>query len=511
MSASSLRLWFRRGRRFFYFAVVVLVTLLVLTGSVISWQGRREWDATKRELLAKGEKLSLVELAPPAIPDEMNFFADPLWEEIVVKPVPGGKGGLYQPTEPAVPLDKQQLGVLKRVLPKEEIEALKKEFPLVADRLEGSPKPVEGALHLWYKAKDRDEAGRDELAGLTLAMLKPVGPVMDRVLELERRPTARFPINYEAGVNASLPHIGVLMPLGQAFLLRARAELQLGQSALAQRDGLAIVGLSRTMRADLFLISYLVRCSLLAMATKVVEEGVSAHQWSEADLVALEQALREEDLLPGLVQALRAERGGFNTIMERLRGGDSELYAAMVGMTDNPAPPSKWLANNSIKIYLEVFGAGDQAYFNQCTQHWIDGMSDWPGVTRPADDFESKGRASRWFEYTHFLAKLSLPAVRGVFNRAAYVQTNIVQARVACALERYYLAHLEYPQSLGALAPEYLQAVPGDVVNGQSMHYERTAPGAFRLWTVGVDGKDDHGRAAKRNELQRGDWVWGAP
>ncbi|CAN5517754.1 hypothetical protein BH09VER1_BH09VER1_51270 [soil metagenome] len=503
-----LWVWLRRGLKFLLFAVVVVVTLLVLAGSVISYQGRREWDATKRELLAKGEKLSLVELAPPPIPDEMNFFADPIWEEIVVKP---GKleNGVRHSGEPVVPLDKQQLGILKRLLPKEEVEALKKKYPQFADKLGLSSTPTEGTLSLWQKTKDHDEAWRHELADLTLAMLKPAEPLMDRTLELLRRPAARFPTDYEAGVFANQPHVGMLLTLGQVFLQRSRAELQLGQSGLARRDVLAILGLSHTVRADVFLISYLVRCSLVGMATKVVEEGVAAHRWSEEDLVVLERAFGDEDLLPGLVRSLRGERGGFNMLMEKMRSDGGGLAAMMITSDAGPQQPG-WVFRAEAWTYLAIFGSSEQAYYNEVFQHQIDALKGWEGATTQSDEFEAQRAASGWFKYTHILTTLALPAVHSVFNRAALTQTHIVQARIACALERYYLAHLEYPQTLEALVPEDLSAVPVDIVNGEPMHFERAAAGAFRLWSIGVDGKDDKGVPAKRTELQRGDWVWGA-
>ena len=508
MKSDFLRLWFRRGLKFLLFAIVVVVTLLVLAGSVISYQGRREWAATKRELLAKGEKLSLVELAPPGIPDEMNFFADPLWEEIVMKARKPGENPMHG-GEPAVAREKQQLAVLLQPLPKVEVEALRRKYPLFAGKLLDNTTASGVTLGLWGKAREHDATWRGELVRYTLDVYQPAEPVLDRVVQLLERPAARFPVNYEEGFFASLPHITALIALGQAFQQRAYAELQLGQSERARRDALAIIGLSHTVRAEPLLISYLVRSSLLSMAAKVVETGVGAHAWSDEDLVAMERALREEDLLPGLAQSLRGERGGFNAIMETLRSGNLEPYGVIIGMQDGERHPSGWLVNLPAGLYLKIFGLSDQAYENRYTQKQIEMVTAWPNVTAQQDDF-AKLMANQTFRFTHLFSALTIPTWLSVFNRAALTQTIVVQARIACALERYYLKHLEYPKTLEALVPEYLSAVPVDIVNGQPMHYERTSAGAFKLWSIGVDGKDDQGRAAEKHRLHDGDWVWGA-
>ncbi len=74
--------WLRNGVRILLFLVLSAVTLVVLAYSWLSYAGRRDWARAKQELIARGEKLSLAELAPKPIPDSENFFADPLWAEL---------------------------------------------------------------------------------------------------------------------------------------------------------------------------------------------------------------------------------------------------------------------------------------------------------------------------------------------------------------------------------------------------------------------------------------------
>ena len=105
-------------------------------------------------------------------------------------------------------------------------------------------------------------------------------------------------------------------------------------------------------------------------------------------------------------------------------------------------------------------------------------------------------------------------------QKTARAQNAVDMAIVACALERYHLAQGEYPETLGALAPEYIKTVPPDVVDGQPLHYRRTQDGRFLLYSVGWDGKDDGGVVALKETAHwvgnrwvqyPNDWVWQYP
>ena len=85
-------------------------------------------------------------------------------------------------------------------------------------------------------------------------------------------------------------------------------------------------------------------------------------------------------------------------------------------------------------------------------------------------------------------------------------QTEVNQGLVACALERYQLAHGEYPETLDALIPQFIDKIPHDVIGGQPPHYGRAADGTFLLYSIGWTGRDNGGVRGKSNA--DGDWVW---
>ena len=85
----------------------------------------------------------------------------------------------------------------------------------------------------------------------------------------------------------------------------------------------------------------------------------------------------------------------------------------------------------------------------------------------------------------------------GGFDKAFFVETcSTTQSALlltTLALRTYQCEHHQYPDTLAALAPIYLHAIPADpFAAGQPLRYQRTAQG-YLLYSIGPDGKDDNG------------------
>ena len=126
----------------------------------------------------------------------------------------------------------------------------------------------------------------------------------------------------------------------------------------------------------------------------------------------------------------------------------------------------------------------------------------WSWTMRIANCFARKGptRQTRPSNQTagirHLLiscACCSCPRSDVSLKTFAYAQASVDLARMAIALERYRLAHGEYPESLDALAPQFMEKVPHDVIGGRPLHYRRTDDGQFVLYSVGWNETDDGG------------------
>ena len=84
----------------------------------------------------------------------------------------------------------------------------------------------------------------------------------------------------------------------------------------------------------------------------------------------------------------------------------------------------------------------------------------------------------------------------------------------AIAAELYHRANKKWPESAADLAPLCNGKTPQDPWNGKPILMETDANG-FRMWSVGMNGVDDHGDLAqsKKSSDDSGsdDWVWLAP
>ena len=74
-----------------------------------------------------------------------------------------------------------------------------------------------------------------------------------------------------------------------------------------------------------------------------------------------------------------------------------------------------------------------------------------------------------------FGRRLSLPNVTKATQALAHNQTMVNEAQIVCALERYRLAHGDYPETLVALVPQFIEKLPHDIIGGKPSIYRRTA------------------------------------
>jgi hypothetical protein len=124
---------------------------------------------------------------------------------------------------------------------------------------------------------------------------------------------------------------------------------------------------------------------------------------------------------------------------------------------------------------------------------------------------ETAIQSGHFSPYT-FVATMVLPNWTRACQVLARNQTMANQALIACALERYRLAHGDYPESLETLSPQFIEKIPHDIIGGQPLKYRRLAADKFLLYSVGWNETDDGGLAPPSNptnwNFDQGDWVW---
>jgi hypothetical protein len=121
----------------------------------------------------------------------------------------------------------------------------------------------------------------------------------------------------------------------------------------------------------------------------------------------------------------------------------------------------------------------------------------------------------------HSMLSESVVNLSDTLNKVLIAETTRQMTIAAIALQRFKLAHGQYPTQLSELVPGYVTAVPLDPVDGQSLRYRFQPDGKFLLYSVGENGVDDGGNPAPAdhastkdyNWLNNGDldWVWPQP
>jgi len=475
----------KRLLRWTAFALLAAVTLLALAVSWISYQGRLDWARTKTDLLAKGEKLTLVELAPPPVPDKDNFFADPIWK-----------------TESAPDIHsfpKTALSPIRRVdtpLTSSEAATFRKLFPNDGDlatkaRAEACYRTAFTYPEIFHSTEST------ERAAFLLEALAPLRPAMDRIRELLKRPMARWQYDYsEHFFTQTLDPYPGLMSVAEAFSADGSIHLALGETSKAAEDTRIALDLSERLKGDPLLYAQMLRAGILATAIDVLEQGLSAHAWLDADLQQFEVILARIDEMSGGALALRGARGQGNQMIEALAKNPSlwEPSALWHSYYDVAGKP-KWRAALEIlllRIQITIFGAGDQATLNRLIQQIVE-VFDSSATT--GFRFPEEARKSRnGLDFiTHFRTE-QFRFILGTASTLARQQTDFRQALIVCALERYRLKYKCYPEMLDALVPGFISRLPKDVYTAKPFQYRLESSDRFRLWSVGPmqdDSNDD--------------------
>jgi hypothetical protein len=252
-----------------------------------------------------------------------------------------------------------------------------------------------------------------------------------------------------------------------------------------------------------------------------VWEGLAEQKWTDAQLVALDAELAKLDFLAAYKLSMGGELGCQGGEMDRLRRHPEQLqeFWDLGGEEGNGS--KKFLPGN---LVAHLIPAG-WFYQNQfrCARMMVEYFIPVADVNQGtfSPDLVRRGDAVLTAETKsaspfNLLERLMLPALGNVARKFAYGQASVDLARTALALERYRLAHGEFPGSLDALAPQFIAKVPHDVIGGQPLHYRRMDDGQFVLYSVGWNEKDDGGVVGFSSKGQsldysKGDWVWRYP
>jgi len=526
------------------FGCACFATVLALFYAEEDWRGWHTWHQFKKTWEAKGEKFDMAGVTPPPVPADQNFALAPIWVESMA-----ARLGLQKARE-----------WFGGQFPENGRTNFTDRLALSIDRTDdwgGSHEPTNGnwakatltdlkSWQAYYRAPYQIRQKKGNLVTLTNEFPispQPQSPAADVLLAMSKYdsvveelraasqlPYSRFPLtyDYESPAAILLPQLAALNQCTQVLRLRAIAELQNGQSEQALADVKLSLRLLAVSRSEPFLISQLVRLAMWQIALQPIWQGCVQHAWSDAQLAALEAELAKLDFPADYTLSLRGEMALLDTETDYLRRHPEELEE----MSGEHSEDGQNQVNLPGGLIAHLIPAG-WFYQNQfrCNRIMVDfylpvadvsqGIFS-PAMARSGDaalaaDTKSAG------PYNVF-ERLTLPWLANAAKKFAYGQASVNLARTAIALERYRLAHGEFPESLDALAPQFIAQVPPDVIGGKPLKYRRTSDGQFILYSVGWNETDDGGvqvfgpgssrefeASSSGLNLDQGDWVWQYP
>jgi hypothetical protein len=302
--------------------------------------------------------------------------------------------------------------------------------------------------------------------------------------------------------------------------------LQNSQNDKALADVELMLRLADAIRTEPFLLSQLVRIAVVQIAVQPIYEGLANHEWSNSQMTELDSKLSGLDFLTDYKFSLRGdmiiEQDGSidflhhhpGIIWEMRSFGEGPALVSDQTRAERVAGslvPAGWFYQNEIhddrameEFYLPVVDTNQQILSPTSVDH-------------AEAVIETESHPCHVGPYNILEGSMSGSIVDAML--VAYGQNAANLTRIAIALERYRLAHGEYPDSLSPLAPQFIVRLPHDIINGRPLHYRQTADGRFLLYSLGWKGTDDGGRVlvytnstgSIQANRKQGDWVWRYP
>jgi hypothetical protein len=345
-------------------------------------------------------------------------------------------------------------------------------------------------------------------------------PDFDEIREALKRPYAIIPGDYSQPYAMPIPSLVTMRMLAQTLAQRTQCFLLLNRPEAALAELTLMHDVCRILEKPptgqpMTLVEAMINVAITGLYVSTVHEGFRLHGWQEPQMAAIQAQLEGLNLLPYVTDAFRMEQSAAINCGERIN-----FRKLMSGESFGYGPKTFWLKTRSHVYDLMPRGWVYQniLFSAELMQKQIDRFDPANVVIFPKKWNQSNDEMSAAFDHFnlfHLLASIATPNFGKALQTLAFNQTLANQAQIACALERYHLAHGDYPESLAALVPQFIEKLPHDIIGGQPLPYRRTDDGKFLLYSVGWNETDDGGVTARdksgNEDRTKGDWGWQYP
>ncbi|MHC5114840.1 MAG: hypothetical protein ACYTGP_10485 [Planctomycetota bacterium] len=326
--------------------------------------------------------------------------------------------------------------------------------------------------------------------------------VLERLDEAAACPRAVRPIPGPSPLfNILLPELSQFRNLARARAFSMRLAAEAGDEAARLRAFEHMLGLGRAPASQTILIDRLVGIATISLALQELRCELVEHPIDEATGRALLDAMDRQLIIAPPTVALRGEQlFALDMIQYGFTDdghGDGRMDLAKMAAIGGGAPgvpTGTGLLGRARSLMI----AG-RAETTEVVNRFYEGTIALAEMT-PTDRKTAPFHPDRFVEglgARHWFARIFLPAIGKSINVNDSFRVQIVVTRTAIALEMYRARHGALPDTLDALAPDFLPAKPIDPTHGGPLVYrlEEAAPGGYELYSTGVDEIDDSGSA----------------
>jgi hypothetical protein len=502
--------WPWRLLRWGLIGVATMVTLVAVLVTEEDWRGKHDWEAYQRQAAARGDSFDDLLFNSRKFPDDQNFAKAPIFSDLTNLQW-NARTDDWEPSDTNSSAYRWKTSIYRSDGSSPE----KATGDFTHSRLTDLK-----AWQVYYRTPKTNSIDdfpmapqpQSPAADVLLALSKFDQPV-EELRSASLRPYSRFgdyDFNDLKSTGELFAYLSDMKRYTQIVELRALAERAGGQSTNAFEDVKLLSRMNDKMRQEPLLISHLVSVAMMNLVLQPIYEGLARHQWSDAQLAELEQMLAAKDFLADFQTAMRGERACAISTFENLRLTRQEKIEDPSN-TGSPTTISyRWMP--------AAFFYQNELNFAQCESRLLSLVDVEKHLASPAEQRRVNvefTEALKHYNPYKILAVMSAQSLPHSVINFALTQSWTDCARTACALERYRLAHGNYPDNLDALAPQFIDTVPHDVINGQPLHYHRTPDGLFILYSVGWDETDNNGQVVFNKhgaiDKEKSNWVWQYP
>lgn len=339
----------------------------------------------------------------------------------------------------------------------------------------------------------RGEPLSDETKAKITADIKKDRGALDIAYSAGKSHESRYPVNYEEGLVAKLPHLAGLKRIAYLMECDALLKAQTGDSNGAARAISATFKASESLDNEPIVISQLFSVSILTISCRSLERTLCRVALSDQTLAKIYSQIVSAEATNRMLTALIGERATDSEYI-RLAQEDVRKLIEISNWGQTNGEQTELPARNPgfIWRYLGFFER-DRNFYLRAMETNIQMISLPPPKSLSlTNEVEKLGKQASSGYY--IFSTLFLPSLSRIARTDASIRSILRIAITAIAVERWRDAHNgEIPNSLEALVPSFLPAVPSDPYTGQPLKFKKLAKG-YVVYSVGPDGQDDGGK-----------------